>query len=131
LNVSEDHLDRHVDLADYAEIKSHIYYGGGAQVVNREDRYSASMAIPGRRCLSFGLDAAPDSDDFGLLNLSGEWWLAQGVTPLLAVRDMPLQGLHNAANALAALALARSIGLPLKPSIEALRQFRALPHRVE
>jgi UDP-N-acetylmuramoylalanine--D-glutamate ligase len=40
-------------------------------------------------------------------------------------------GLHNVANALAALALCRAIGLPLAPLLDALRAFKGLPHRVE
>ena len=131
LNVTEDHLDRHGSMADYADAKSRIFYGGGAQVLNREDRYSLAMAIPGRKRITFGLDAAPDSDDFGLLRLAGETWLAQGTTPLLPVRDMRLEGLHNAANALAALGLCRAIGLPFKPLLETLKTFGGLPHRVE
>ncbi len=131
LNISEDHLDRHGTLADYAEAKSRIFFGGGAQVINREDAYSRGMAIPGRRKASFGLDAAPESDDFGLVNVSGDLCLAQGMTPLLPLREMRLEGLHNAANALAALALARAIGLPFAPLIDTLRKFAGLPHRVE
>ena len=42
-----------------------------------------------------------------------------------------MAGLHNAANALAALALCRAVGLPLAPLLPALREFRGLPHRVE
>ena len=57
--------------------------------------------------------------------------LAQGANPLLAVRELKLAGLHNAANALAALALCRAIGLPLEPLLAALREFKGLPHRVE
>src|SRR3989475_12772403 len=44
---------------------------------------------------------------------------------------MRLAGLHNAANALAALALCRALGLPLQPLLVALREFKGLPHRVE
>ena len=44
---------------------------------------------------------------------------------------MKLAGLHNTANALAALALCRAIGLPFEPLLTALAEFRGLPHRVE
>ena len=44
---------------------------------------------------------------------------------------MQLQGLHNAANALAALALTEAIGLPRAALLAALRSFRGLAHRVE
>jgi UDP-N-acetylmuramoylalanine--D-glutamate ligase len=45
--------------------------------------------------------------------------------------ELALSGLHNVANALAALALCRAIGLPLAPQLPALREFKSLPHRVE
>ena len=51
--------------------------------------------------------------------------------PLLPVADLPVAGLHNAANALAALALVRAIDLPLAPLLHAIKRFRGLPHRVE
>jgi len=44
---------------------------------------------------------------------------------------MGIAGLHNAANALAALALCRGLDLPLAPLLRALRAFKGLPHRVE
>jgi UDP-N-acetylmuramoylalanine--D-glutamate ligase len=90
-----------------------------------------AMRLPGRRVVTFGLDPAPDHDDFGLLKMHGEHWLAMGATPLMPVREMRLAGLHNAANALAAAALCRAIGLPLAALLEALRTFAGLPHRVE
>jgi UDP-N-acetylmuramoylalanine--D-glutamate ligase len=42
---------------------------------------------------------------------------------------MKLAGLHNAANALAALALGVAIGLPTKAMVETLETFRGLSHR--
>jgi UDP-N-acetylmuramoylalanine--D-glutamate ligase len=89
------------------------------------------MALPGRATITFGLDAPRRDEDWGLLERGGESWLAQGRTALLAVRGMKLAGLHNAANALAALALCRALHLPLEPLLGALREFKGLPHRVE
>jgi UDP-N-acetylmuramoylalanine--D-glutamate ligase len=131
LNVSADHLDRYASLASYAAAKARIFAGGGVQVLNRDDPASLSMRLPGRRAVTFGLNPAPDHDDFGLLKVFGEHWLAMGATPLMPVRDMQLAGLHNAANALAATALCRAIGLPLAPLLDGLRTFAGLPHRVE
>jgi UDP-N-acetylmuramoylalanine--D-glutamate ligase len=45
--------------------------------------------------------------------------------------ELGVRGLHNVSNALAALALCRAIDLPLPPLLEALRNFKGLPHRVE
>jgi UDP-N-acetylmuramoylalanine--D-glutamate ligase len=48
---------------------------------------------------------------------------------LLAVESMRITGMHNTANALAALALGDAIGLPLEAMLDALRTFPGLPHR--
>ena len=131
LNLSEDHLDRYEAMADYTRAKSRIFRGEGVQVLNRDDPGSMNMALAGRKQVSFGLDAPGRPADFGLLRVDGDLWLAQGLTPLAAVKDLPLAGLHNAANALAALALARVLGDSYAPLLAALREFKGLPHRLE
>ena len=131
LNLSEDHFDRYASLTDYSAAKARIFRGSGAQVLNRDDPLSLSMALPGRRTVTFGLGAAAGPEEFGLIEREGRLWLAQGTTPLLPVSEMKLAGLHNAANALAAMALCTEIGLPLEPVLGALRTFHGLPHRVE
>jgi UDP-N-acetylmuramoylalanine--D-glutamate ligase len=131
LNLSEDHFDRYDGMDAYARAKARIFRGEGIQVLNRDDARSMSMAAAGRKQVSFGLDAPTRAEDFGLLRVDGELWLAQGATPLLAVKELPLAGLHNAANALAALALTRALGEPYPPLLTALRDFKGLPHRLE
>ena len=131
LNISEDHLDRYRGIDDYARAKARIFWGDGIQVLNRDDPRSLAMALPGRKTISFGLDIPRCAQDWGVLQRGGELWLAQGADALLALREMKLAGLHNAANALAALALCRALGLPPEPLLAALRQFKGLPHRVE
>jgi len=131
LNLSEDHLDRHRTMAEYAAAKARIFQGRGIQVLNRDDPRSLAMALAGRETVTFGLNAPSRAEDWGLIERSGEPWLVRGENPLLAVREMKLAGLHNAANALAALALCQAVGLPLEPLLAALREFRGLPHRVE
>ena len=60
-----------------------------------------AMALPGRRTVTFGLNSPRREEDWGLLERSGEPWLAQGKNAFLPVREMKLAGLHNAANAMA------------------------------
>ena len=131
LNLSEDHLDRHDGMAGYAAAKARIFEGEGVQVLNRGDARVMAMARQGRRQFTFGLDAPRGLDDFGLLEHGGQPCLAQGTTPLIPLSDMTLPGLHNAANALAALALCRAIDLPYTPLLAAIEAFKGLPHRVE
>ena len=131
LNLSEDHLDRYDGMGAYARAKARIFRGEGIQVLNRDDAWSMHMAVAGRKQLSFGLDAPTRAEDFGLLRVEDEPWLAQGATPLLALGELSVAGLHNAANALAALALTRALGLSYTPLLAALRDFKGLPHRLQ
>ena len=131
LNVTEDHLDRYDGMADYAAAKARVFNHCRHQVLNRDDRFSVAMRNSSGGVSYFGQSAPLGADHFGLLSTQSEYWLAHDQTPLLAVSDLPLAGGHNAANALAALALARAIDLPYAPLLEALKRFRGLPHRVE
>ena len=131
LNISDDHLDRYIDLDDYAAAKARIFDGAGVQILNRQDRRVKRMAIAGRQMITFGVDAPGDDNDFGLRDNRGEPWIVCGDSFLLPVRDLPIAGLHNAANAMAALALCTAIGFDALALVPALRAFQGLPHRVE
>ena len=131
LNLTEDHLDRYADLAAYAQAKARIFRGHGVQVINREDAVCRSMAIAGRRVCTFGLDEPTTDDEWGLVQVGADTWLAQGDQQLMPLSQLRVTGLHNAANALAALALARAVDLPYAPLLQALREFAGLPHRVQ
>jgi UDP-N-acetylmuramoylalanine--D-glutamate ligase len=127
LNLSEDHMDRYPDMDAYAAAKARIFSGDGVQVVNRDDPRSLAMALPGRNVVSFGLDRCPQGENFGLC----EDELCLGGDMLMPLSALPVAGLHNAANALAALVLTRALGLPLEALLRGLMHFKGLPHRVE
>jgi len=131
LNISEDHLDRYAGINEYAAAKARIFHGSGVQVLNRDDARSMGMALPGRRIITFGLNFPASVNDFGIEKTGNEIWLVQGGQRLLKVSELQIAGLHNVANALAALALCRAIDLPMPVLLKALRSFRGLPHRVE
>ncbi len=131
LNVSEDHLDRYDGMREYAAAKSRIFAGSGVQVLNRQDQWSAGMALPGRRVIRFGLDAARKPEDWGIAGAGVQAMLTRGETPLAPVVALRVAGLHNAANALAAGALCRAIGVADAVIISAWPAFAGLPHRVE
>lgn len=131
LNVTDDHLDRHGSMTQYAHEKSRIFDGTGVQVVNRQDAWSSGMVRAGRRVVSFGLDLPSGREDFGTREIAGVRWMVRGDEPLLPCAALPMVGEHNLSNALAALALGTAIGLPMAPMLAALKEFRGLPHRVE
>ena len=131
LNVSEDHLDRYDGIDDYAAVKARVFNGHGAQIVNREDARSAAMAQPGRAVWSFGTSAPDMERAWGIGQHGGQPTLMRGAHALMPVADLPVAGLHNAANALAAGALCHAISIADASIVGALRAYRGLPHRVE
>jgi UDP-N-acetylmuramoylalanine--D-glutamate ligase len=131
LNLTEDHLDRYDSMADYAAAKARVFAGSGAQVLNRDDRWSMGMARTGRTVLTFGGGEPRAEAEWGIRAERGAPALARGAHSLMALSELPLAGLHNAANALAAHALAHSIGAPDEAAVRALRSFQGLPHRMQ
>ena len=127
LNVTEDHLDRYDGMPDYAAAKARIFQGARVQVLNREDRWSVGMRSTDCDAVSFGLDAPPSDADWGIA--AGE--LVHGSRPVMPLNDIPVAGLHNAANALAALALGHAVGFETSAMAEGLRRFKGLSHRLE
>ena len=128
LNLSQDHLDRHGTMENYAAAKARIWNDCEVCIGNRDD--AAVMELGGFGLRSFGLDAPP-GDDYGVLAAGETHWLAAGATRLLDVRELHIYGTHNWANALAALALADAAGVPREASLRALREFKGLAHRCE
>ncbi len=127
LNVSEDHLDRYAGIDEYAAAKARIFMGQGVQVLNRDNWRSLAMGQPNRRRLTFGVDAPPSEEDFGVVN----GVLHEGSRGFARAADLPIHGAHNLSNALAACALARALGAPLESLAGGLAGFRGLPHRLQ
>jgi UDP-N-acetylmuramoylalanine--D-glutamate ligase len=117
-------------------------------VVKSTGRGRAATTVS-RHVVSFGLNAPSHPGDFGLTNEGGMHWLVRAMEADLTIKPkagdshelvvqrlMPMdalliRGRHNASNALAALALATAIGVPLAPMLHGLREYRGEPHRVE
>jgi UDP-N-acetylmuramoylalanine--D-glutamate ligase len=129
LNVTPDHLDRYASMAEYAAAKARIFARCDTAVINLDDPLVAAMPHKAARVVGFSLRAVPGADYTVALREAGKPWLVRCGEPLMAVESMRLTGLHNAANALAALALGEAIGLPLPPMLAELRSFSGLPHR--
>jgi UDP-N-acetylmuramoylalanine--D-glutamate ligase len=131
LNLSEDHMDRYDSMQSYAVAKAHIFYHAKLQVLNRDDAWSMMMSRAKLAQVTFGLDDVVAEQDYGIKQVDGEAWLSCGTHDLMNIRDLKIAGLHNASNALAAIALCRGIGLDFAPIIQTLYNFKGLPHRVE
>ena len=130
LNLSADHMDRYESLSDYHRAKQRIYRHAQQLIVNRADPLTRGPVSRDVREWSFGLDQ-PDLQQFGVRVVDGREWLVQGTDQLLPVEELGTVGSHNAANALAALALGNAVGLPKPAMLDVLRSFKGLPHRCE
>lgn len=130
LNISPDHMDRYPSLDAYVAAKARIFRGAGSAVVNRDDPLVMGMLPPDLPCRGFTL-TLPQGDDYGLAEHQRALWLMRGREPLLPGNAVRLAGRHNLSNALAALAMGESCGLPLTSMLECLRHFEGLPHRTQ
>jgi UDP-N-acetylmuramoylalanine--D-glutamate ligase len=130
LNVSPDHLDRYASVSEYARAKARIFARCDTAVINLDDPLVVAMPRAARRTLSFSLRAAIGAD-YAVAMSEGEWWLVRAGAPLLPVAALRIKGLHNAANALAALALGEALDLPLPAMLAELSQFPGLAHRAQ
>ncbi len=128
LNVTPDHLDRHENIIDYATQKQRIFSGKGVLVINLDDPLVSSMKEKGRRNFTFSITQPAD---FCITGSGEHEAVLYGGKQLLAISEIPLEGRHNAANVLAALALGAAIGLDEKLMCQAVRQFKGLPHRMQ
>ena len=130
LNVSADHLDRYEDVGAYAAAKARIFARCDNAVINLDDPLVVAMPRAATRTLSFSLRAAIGAD-FAIARRDGRGWLTRRDEPLLELAAMKIKGLHNAANALAALALGEALALPLAAMLDELRSFEGLAHRAQ
>lgn len=179
LNVTQDHLDWHADMAEYAQAKARIFGPGTLAVLNRGDATVLSMqadlpappqpasALPPSKkaaapaappWTSFGMDTPAWPGHWGLEEVGGMTWLVRAQPPeqttmrpkrgaalgaaaspseppsiqrLMPAQALRIHGLHNAMNALAALALAHSAGPTLADLLHGLRSYAGEPHRVQ
>ena len=160
LNLSQDHLDWHSDMQDYARAKARIFGNTGLMLLNRDDAQVMAMLPEPQRIklqkpvqrahLCFSAHTPTHAGDYGLEEVNGVVWLVRAAPSdeirkrgrnapeeeLFLQRLMPadalrIRGRHNACNALAAVALASAAGCTLAPLLFGLREYTGEPHRVQ
>lgn len=130
LNISPDHLDWHVDEAEYRRAKYRVFDQAENVVYNRADASTLEHIPADVSRISFGLDV-PETGQYGVITDDGVEFLARGEQPLLGCDDIAMVGRHNRANALAAMAVGELIGLDAAPMLQVLNEFPGLPHRMQ
>jgi len=130
LNVTPDHMDRYESSDAYASAKARIFHHAEVVVINADDERVRAMSHTAQRVIDFSLRG--NSDALYAIKSSGaDIELLRHGVPLIAMSQLKLSGLHNAANALAALAICEALSLDRNTCVAALRDFSGLPHRSE
>jgi len=130
LNITPDHMDRYDSVAHYSNTKAAVYRGNGIMVINKDDAVVNSMADTQRQVIRFSLQQ-PSQGEFGVVTDADKQFLAFGKEKLLSINELKIPGRHNQANALAALALGKAIGLDMPSMLATLKEFTGLAHRSE
>jgi UDP-N-acetylmuramoylalanine--D-glutamate ligase len=130
LNVTPDHLDRHGTFAAYADAKGRLFENQRPEdfaVLNAEDAACVAYAAHTRaQPVWFSSRHAVDPGvwlDAGMVRFNGE--------TLMPASDIPIRGLHNVENTMAAAAAAHLAGVSLPAIAAAVGTFRAVEHRLE
>ena len=126
LNLCEDHMDRYDHFDDYVAAKQVIFNNSDCAVINRDDHLVQALTADKKSCVSFGLDE-PEVNQYGFK----AGYLMKGTQRLMHSNEMRVQGTHNIANALSALALGEAANIPMPAMLAAIRAFTGLEHRTQ
>jgi len=132
LNVTDDHLDRYASFAEYCAAKERIFAAQTSTdiaLLNRNDRQVWDMRKRLKaRVVSFGFSEATE----GVFASGGEIiWRDSSAEERFSLAAVKLHGVHNLENMMAAVAAAKSSGVPHDPIQTVLNRFPGLEHRLE
>jgi UDP-N-acetylmuramoylalanine--D-glutamate ligase len=130
LNVTPDHLDRHYTLERYAAAKARLFANQRADdfaVLNADDATCREYANAGKgRPVWFSSTQILQD---GAFLKQGQLFLDR--QPLMQAAEVPLRGVHNLENTMAAAAMARLAGATLEQIRAAVMTFPGVEHRLE
>ncbi len=134
LNITPDHLNRHHTMENYVKAKESVACNqtrADVCILNYENEYTKAF---GERCparvIYFSSARKLDEGYY----LDGEdicFAHEKGCERLMNVHEMNLVGLCNVENVMAAIAIARSVGVPMEKILGVVRDFKAVEHRIE
>ena len=134
LNITPDHLNRHHTMDNYVAAKERITINQTKNetcVLNYEDDYTRGFGnrttanviyFSARRTLENGFFLEEDTI---YKATNGNY------TRLMGIHEMKLLGIHNAENAMAAIAMADAFEVPMESILHTVRNFNAVEHRIE
>jgi UDP-N-acetylmuramoylalanine--D-glutamate ligase len=149
LNITQDHLDWHTSMAEYAADKAKVFGADTVRVLNRDDATVLAMRSKDSTVLTFGMSAPSALGDVGCVVEGSLNWLALAVETeperkrrkadaiqthtqrLMPADALRIRGSHNHSNALAALLLAQCSGVSIAKALHGLRTYAGAPNRCE
>lgn len=130
-NISPNHLDRHITMENYAHAKQNLIRYQTNQdycILNGKDPQMKEWGniTPATKYYFGGSDSdITIQNDVICYRIQGEWH------ELMKANEIPLPGIVNQENAMAASMAGLSWGIPAEKIAEALKTFKGLPHRLE
>ena len=133
-NIDPDHLDRHRTLEAYIRAKGLLF--------RNQQPFDWAIVQSGalKQLRAVGVGIPSKLITYSATDTTADLWMDRGLIisrfpgwegPLLDMAQCHLIGPHNAENCMAALAVGRVLRLPLEETLQAIRDFRPLPHRCE
>ncbi|WP_406114019.1 UDP-N-acetylmuramoyl-L-alanyl-D-glutamate--2,6-diaminopimelate ligase [Kitasatospora purpeofusca] len=136
-NLTPEHLDFHPDMEDYFQAKARLFQPGKSRagVVNLDDAYGRRLAVEAKiPVVTFSATGAPEADWRAVdvqLGPVGSTFRVLGPGGVGADAAVPLPGPFNVANALAAIVLLATAGLPLESAVAGVAAVPGVPGRLE
>lgn len=134
LNITPDHLNRHYTMENYTAVKMDITKNQTAEdicVLNYEDE--RLRAYEGKIAPTIYWFSSKQKVEPGVW-FDGTWMILSedGVdTKVLRYDEMQIVGIHNVENAMAAIAIAHGMKVPMEVICDTIRSFKAVEHRIE
>ena len=129
LNVTEDHLNRHYNMENYVFLKRKLFKNcteAEYAVLNYDDETARETAEQTKaRVVYFSMRRKLNGAYFS------DGGLYFGTERIMEAADLPLDGVHNVQNALAAIAVAKIMGVKNQDVKTALTEFKGIRHRIE
>ncbi|MDF2877081.1 MAG: UDP-N-acetylmuramoyl-L-alanyl-D-glutamate--2,6-diaminopimelate ligase [Clostridia bacterium] len=131
-NLTQDHLDFHGNMENYARAKARLFKLCKTGIINKDSEYAAEM-IKEATCeiITYGIEEQADykASDMSITSLGVEYTL---VCPKGSYRiNVPIPGKFTVYNTLAVIAAACTLDIPMDQIITALSEVKGVPGRVQ
>lgn len=147
LNVTEDHLDRHVTMENYINEKKKIFnkqkkgdfiiynYDDSilSEIVSKKDDGVIKIPFSIKEELDFGIYLNQEKVIFKSKSLLKEhlYLNVEKKEEIFNINDLKIKGEHNVLNALAAALVGIVLGIPSSNIKESIENFNGVAHRCE